>query len=154
MPMVRTAPQYLAIATLFAALQLAPAAEAADGRNRSGFYVGGHVGYMFGNAKATLGDPTGGAAAGGITPYGAFFGGVQAGYEHFFASRLMLGIELDASFADYLDPVPVLSYRATGTGTATEQLEYLASLPRRLGYDLGGWTPFLTGGHASANTRF
>jgi len=128
MPTVRPAPQYLAIAALLAALQLATPARADDVRGRSGFYVGGHVGYMFGNANATLADPIGVAAAGGITPYGAFIGGVQGGYEHFFASRLMLGIELDASFADYLDPNQVLSYRATGTGTATEQLEYLASL--------------------------
>jgi len=28
----------------------------------SGFYVGGHVGYGFGNATATLGDPIGGAS--------------------------------------------------------------------------------------------
>ena len=28
-----------------------------DGRNRSGFYVGGHAGYVFGNANATLADP-------------------------------------------------------------------------------------------------
>src|SRR5258708_28702867 len=144
MSMLRTAPRCLAIATLFAALQLATPAKADDIRGRSGFYVGGHVGYMFGNANATLGDPIGVAAAGGITPYGAFFGGVQAGYEHFFASRLMLGIELDASFADYLDPVQVLSYRATGTGTATEQLEYLPSLRLRVGYALGGWPPFPT----------
>jgi high affinity Mn2+ porin len=154
MSMLRTAPRSLAIATLFAALQLATPAKADDVRGRSGFYVGGHVGYMFGNAKATLGDPIGVAAAGGITPFGSLFGGVQAGYEHFFASRLMLGIELDASFSDYLDPVQVLSYRATGTGTATEQLEYLATLRGRLGYDMGGWTPFLTGGIAWASTRF
>src|SRR5260370_25962764 len=154
MSTVRPAPQYLAIAALLAAIQPVARAEAADGRNRSGCYAGGHVGDMFGKANATLGDPTGGAAAGGITPYGAFFGGVQAGYEQFFASRLMLGIELDASFAGYLDPVQVLSYRATGTGTATEQLEYLASLRGRVGYDMGGWTPFLTGGIAWASTRF
>jgi len=97
---------------------------------------------------------TGVAAAGGRTPYGTLFGGVQAGYEHFFASRLMLGIELDASFPDYLDLAQVLSYRASGTGTATEQLEYLASLRGRIGYDLGGWTPFLSGGVAWASTRF
>jgi high affinity Mn2+ porin len=154
MSMLRTAPRCLAIATLFAALQLAMPAKADDVRGRSGFYVGGHAGYMFGNANATLGDPIGVAAAGGITPIGSLFGGVQAGYEHFFASRLMLGIELDASFSDYLDPVQVLSYRATGTGTATEQLEYLATLRGRLGYDMGGWTPFLTGGIAWASTRF
>jgi high affinity Mn2+ porin len=154
MPTVRPAPQYLAIATLLAALQLATPATADDIRGRSGFYVGGHVGYMFGNANATLADPIGVAAAGGITPYGAFVGGMQGGYEHFFASRLMLGIELDASFVDYLDPNQVLSYRATGTGTATEQLEWLASLRGRIGYDMGGWTPFVTGGVAWASTRF
>lgn len=154
MQTVRTAPQYLAIATLLAAIQPAVPAMADDGRNRSGFYVGGHVGYLFGNANATLADPTGVAAAGGITPYGAFAGGVQTGYEHYFPSRLMLGIELDASFADYLDPNQVLSYRATGTGTATEQLEYLATLRGRVGYDMGGWTPFLSGGIAWASTRF
>ncbi len=49
-----------------------------------GFYVGGHVGYLFGNANATFADPVPGATAGGTTPYGAFFGGLQAGYEHYF----------------------------------------------------------------------
>ena len=152
--MLRTAPRCLAIASLFSAFQLAAPARADDIAARSGFYVGGHVGYLFGNAKATLGDPIGVAAAGGVTPYGAFAGGVQAGYEHYFPSRLMLGIELDASFADYLDPNQVLSYRATGTGTATEQLEYLATLRGRVGYDMGGWTPFVSGGVAWASTRF
>ncbi len=152
--MLRTAPRCLAIASLFSAFQLAAPARADDIAARSGFYVGGHVGYLFGNAKATLGDPIGVAAAGGSSPYGAFAGGVQAGYEHYFPSRLMLGIELDASFADYLDPNQVLSYRATGTGTATEQLEYLATLRGRVGYDMGGWTPFVSGGVAWASTRF
>ena len=60
MPTVRTAPQYLAIAALLAAAQSLASALADDGRNRSGFYVGGHVGYLFGNPNATLADPTGG----------------------------------------------------------------------------------------------
>jgi high affinity Mn2+ porin len=121
---------------------------------RSGFYFGGHVGYMFGSANATLGDPTGVTSAGGVTGYGAFFGGVQAGYEHYFASRLMLGIELDASFPSTQDLAQVLSYRATGTGTANEQLEWLASLRGRAGYAMGPWTPFVTGGIAWASTRY
>ena len=101
-----------------------------------------------------LGDPTGIAAAGGVTGYGAFFGGVQAGYEQYFASRLMLGIELDASFPSAQDLSQVLSYRATGTGTANEQLEWLASLRGRAGYAIGSWTPFVTGGIAWASTRY
>jgi high affinity Mn2+ porin len=120
---------------------------------RSGFYVGGHVGYMFGNANATLADPTGVAPASGTTGYGAFFGGVQAGYEHHFASRLMLGVELDMSFPSAEDLAQVVSYRATGAGTANEQLEYLASLRGRVGYDIGRWTPFATGGISWASTR-
>src|SRR5437868_2858623 len=80
-----------------------PAIAADPAAPRSGFYFGGHVGYLFGNANATLGDPIGVASAGGTSGYGTFFGGVQAGYEHFFASRLMLGVELDMSFADYRD---------------------------------------------------
>ena len=42
----------------------------------------------------------------------------------------------------------------TGTGTANEQLEYLASLRGRAGYAMGAWTPFVTGGIAWASTRY
>ncbi|WP_292854145.1 SDR family NAD(P)-dependent oxidoreductase, partial [Mesorhizobium sp.] len=101
----------------------------------------------------TFADPIGVATAGGTTPYGAFFGGVQVGYEHHFASRLMLGVELDMSFAGAEDLAQVLSYRATEAGTANQQLEYLASLRGRVGYDFGRWTPFLTGGIAWASVR-
>jgi high affinity Mn2+ porin len=148
------------LATLASLLMAPLPALAADpAAPRSGFYVGGHVGYMFGSANATLGDPTssasgGIASAGGVTGYGSFFGGAQAGYELFFASRLMLGIEVDMSFPDYRDLAQVLSYRATGTGTANEQLEYLASLRGRAGYAMGAWTPFVTGGIAWASTRY
>ena len=58
------------------------------------------------------------------------------------------------SFPDYRDLAQVLSYRATGTGTANEQLEYLASLRGRAGYAMGAWTPFVTGGIAWASTRY
>jgi high affinity Mn2+ porin len=135
-------------------LSWVPAWAGEPGSPKSGFYVGGHVGYMFGNAQATLADPIGVQTAGGTTPYGTWFGGVQAGYEHFFNSRLMLGLELDMSFADTADLSQWMSYRATSTGTANEQLEYLATLRARAGYSMGPWTPFVTGGIAWASTRF
>lgn len=140
-------------AVVLALLAPASALAADPGAPASGFYVGGHMGYLFGNATATLADPVGVQSAGGSTPYGTFYGGVQAGYEHFFPSRLMLGVELDMSFANYSDLADVLSYRATATGTANEQLEYLASLRARAGYAMGAWTPFVTGGIAWASTR-
>jgi high affinity Mn2+ porin len=150
----KSGPRVRRLATL-ASMLMAPMTALADDSvaTRSGFYFGGHVGYMFGNANATLADPTGVASAGGTTGYGAFFGGVQAGYEHHFASRLMLGMEVDMSFPGAADLDQVVSYRATATGTANEQLEYLASLRGRVGYDIGQWTPFATGGIAWASTR-
>ena len=126
---------------------------AQDGRPASGFYAGGHFGYLFGSGTATLADSTGVATAGGTSPYGTIFGGVQVGYEHHFAAGWMAGLELDMSFPGGQDLGNVLAYRATATGTANEQLEYLASLRGRLGWDLGRWTPFATGGIAWASTR-
>jgi high affinity Mn2+ porin len=149
-------PPTLAIATLIAAahLMLPAVAAAQDAPRRSGFYAGSHVGYMWGNANATLGDPTGFGTASGSNPYGALFGGVQAGYEHIFPSRLMLGIEADFSFPNYEDASKVLSYRSTTTGYASEEYEWIATLRGRLGYDIGAWTPYLTGGIAWASTRY
>ncbi len=138
---------------LLATLVTATSASAQE-RNGGGFYVGGHVGYMFGTATATLWDPIGTQGANGSSPYGSFFGGVQAGFEQVFASRLMLGIEADMSFAGAADLSQVLSYRATANGTANEQLEYLASIRGRAGYTFGDWTPYVTGGVAWASTRY
>ena len=134
------------------ALAAAPPAWAEPPRLGSAFYLGGNVGYGFGTATATLGDP-GGASAGASNSYGTLFGGVQAGYDHYFPSRLMLGVEIDASAASYMDFAQVMSYRATGTGGADEQLEYLATARARLGWGIGSWTPFVTGGLAWASVR-
>lgn len=119
-----------------------------------GFYVGGHVGYLFGTASATLGDPTGQAMAGGSSSVGQLFGGVQGGYETVLPSRWMLGLELDLSFMDARDSAQVLSYRTTPASYADEQLEYLGTLRGRVGYAFGAWTPFVTGGFAFASTRW
>jgi high affinity Mn2+ porin len=154
MPTLRTLPQCLVTAALCLVASAPVAALANDASRSSGFYVGGHVGYLFGNANATLGDPIGGAAAGGVTPYGTWIGGAQVGYQYFLPSRLMLGLEADVSFPGVDDLSQTMSYRATNTGTATENLEFLASLRGRLGYDLGGFTPFVTGGIAWASTRY
>jgi high affinity Mn2+ porin len=140
-----------AIATVF--LTAMPSF-AADPGVPSGFYFGGHVGYGFGNATATLADPIGVASSGGTTEYGMLFGGVQGGYQQTLPSRWMWGVELDFSFPNYMDLQDTLSYRATNTGTANEQLEFLGTFRGRLGYAMGAWTPFVTGGVAFANTRY
>jgi high affinity Mn2+ porin len=131
-----------------AGLLLAPLPAAAN----DGFYVGGHAGYLFGTGTATLGDSAG--TAGGSSAIGQLFGGVQGGWQAALPSRWMLGVELDLSFMDARDGAQVLSYRTTAASYADEQLEYLGSLRGRLGYAMGAWTPFVTGGLAFASTRW
>jgi len=130
-----------------------PALAIDPARQASGFYFGGHVGYLFGTATATLGDPIGGASNGGATSVDTLTGGIQAGYEHYFASRLMLGAEVDLTFPNYMDLNQYLSNRATANGSANEQLQYFGTGRGRLGYSMGSWTPFVTGGFAWASTR-
>jgi high affinity Mn2+ porin len=133
------------------ALFLAPLPAAAT----DGFYFGGHVGYLFGSAAATLGDPVGQATAGGSSAISQLFGGVQGGYQTILpSSRWRIGVELDLSFMDARDFAPVLSTRSTATGSADEQLEYLGTVRGRLDYSFGDWTPFVTGGLAFASTRW
>jgi high affinity Mn2+ porin len=119
----------------------------------SGYYLGAHVGYMFGNATATLADPIGGATTSGTNQFGTLFGGLQGGYQYTFPSHLMLGVEGDVSFPDYMDLTPTLSYRSSTNASGNEQLQYLATLRGRLGYSMGSWTPFLTGGLALGGLR-
>ncbi len=140
-----------------AVMLLAPAAalagEPPDGP-ASGFYFGGHIGYLFGTGTATLADPPGIASSGGSNSIGQLFGGVQGGWQTTLPSRWMVGIELDFSFMDARDGGEVLSYRTTQAGYADEELEYLGSARARLGYQMGAWTPFVTGGLAFASTRW
>lgn len=137
------------------AFLLLPPAAAVGQTPPSAFYLGGHVGYGFGTANAALGDPSGGVVqAGGTSPYGALMGGVQGGYQYNSPSRLMLGIEADLSFANYMDQNQVLAARSTASGSANEQLEYLGTLRGRVGYSIGAFTPFVTSGLAWASTRY
>jgi len=149
----RTA-QGLAIATLIAAVQPAEAQTEVTSRSGGSFYAGAHVGFMFGDVAATLSDPIGITSQSAGSPYSALFGGVQGGWEYTFPSRLMLGIEADFSFPNYEDASKVLSYRATPTGYASEEYEWLATLRGRIGLATGAWTPYLTGGVAWMSTRY
>jgi high affinity Mn2+ porin len=140
---------------LFGTLLAAPLPALADPPPAmpEGAYFGGHVGYLFGTASASLADPLGVATFGGSSAIGTLSGGVQAGYEHYFPSRWLLGVELDATFTDFMDFTQILSQRNSNAGSANEQLGYLATFRGRVGYDMGGWTPFLTGGLALATMR-
>ena len=122
-----------AVAAAAVLLASAPAMAADPVGVPSGFYFGGHVGYGFGNATATLGDPIGMASAGGTTQYGMLFGGVQAGYQQTLPSRWMWGVELDLSFANYMDLQDTLSYRADRHRHGQRAARIPGNIPRPAG---------------------
>lgn len=112
----------------------------------TGFYLGAHVGYGTGSL---------GPAANPHPLQGVFFppsitgliGGYQAGYNRQLPNNLVVGAELDVSFGSPTDVprfVPA-SYDTT--------VDYIATARGRLGYAMGTWMPYVTGGFAWGRTH-
>jgi high affinity Mn2+ porin len=125
----------------------------------TGFYLGGHLGYAWGNSHWT----TAPGLAGSIDLYqgfdafkdtGSYFEGLQVGYDYMFANRLVIGAEADASFPSFQDfnglsiggvatvvsPFGVESYSETVLSSGTVR--------GRIGYAPGNWLFYATGGFA------
>ncbi|MCP3462593.1 MULTISPECIES: carbohydrate porin [unclassified Bradyrhizobium] len=117
----------------------------------TGLYIGAHVGYTYGTSSATLTDPT---VATDHNVFNGMTGGVQAGYNWRLNSGLLLGVEGDISFPNYLPSNHVVSSAATALSIAEERWDYFASLRARLGYATGAWLFYATGGFAFAGERF
>lgn len=116
----------------------------------TGAYFGGHVGYSRGHGRNTLFDP-GPAAAG--PSFGSLFSGLQFGYNYLLPSRLLVGIEGDISFPNFLDDGIVTS-RPSSTGSVTEKLDFVSTVRGRVGYAFDHWLIYATGGLAWSQARF
>ena len=116
----------------------------------TGAYFGGHVGYSRGYGRNTLFDPDPTAAG---TSFGSLFGGLQFGYNYLLPSRLLVGIEGDISFPNFLDDGIVAS-RPTPTSTVTEKLDFVSTVRGRAGYAFDHWLFYATGGLAWSQARF
>ena len=116
----------------------------------TGLYFGGHVGYSRGWVNNTLFDPSPTASA---PAFGSLYGGLQFGYNHLLPSRLLLGIEADISFPNFVED-GLTAGLGTAQGTAvTDQIDYVATLRGRLGYTVGHWLIYATGGFAWSQAR-
>src|SRR5216110_526747 len=111
----------------------------------SGFYIGGHTGYSRGSSSAVLSDPQIAASSGN---FGGVIGGVQAGYNVRLPSGLLLGVEADLTFPNYLASNSIVSRLTTARSDVTEQLDYLGTVRGRIGYASGHWLAYATGGLA------
>ena len=117
----------------------------------SGFYIGGHTGYSRGASSAVLSDPLLAASSG---TFGGVIGGVQAGYNVRLPSGLLLGVEADLTFSNYLTSNEIVSRLTTARSDVTEQLDYVGTVRGRIGYTSGPWLAYATGGLAFAGERF
>ena len=123
----------------------------------SGFYVGGHIGYGGGSSSWTVADPAAGAASGTLDLYngfdlfkgtGSFFAGFQGGYNVTLPSRLLLGVEADASFPNRLAGSATATSAFAGTTNFTNMVLHSGTVRGRVGYAFDHWLLYATGGLA------
>jgi high affinity Mn2+ porin len=119
----------------------------------TGFYVGGHVGYSRANTRVTLTDP-GSPTTNFGSSLGSLSGGVHLGYNYLLPSRILLGIEADMSFPNYLAADDVAWSRITAVADTAEKIDYTATLRGRVGYAFPHWMIYATGGFAWSQGRF
>jgi high affinity Mn2+ porin len=117
----------------------------------TGFYIGAHTGYSRGSSNAVLSDPASTATG---NSFGGVIGGVQAGYNVRLPSGMLLGVEADITFPNYLTSNSVVSSLATARTALTEQWDYVGTARGRVGYATGPWLTYATGGLAWAGERF
>jgi outer membrane immunogenic protein len=125
-----------------------PYAKAADpAYDWSGFYVGGHVGYLWGKTRVVddgvLTEP--GAPTNGV------IGGVLAGY-NWQSGPLLLGIEADIGWTHAIGRGAELL--TTTTTPNTYDLRWTSHLVGKAGYAVGQWLFFATGGLGIADLNF
>lgn len=105
----------------------------------TGFNIGGHLG--FADAEITgvssfLGAPVG-LDAGEV----GFVGGGQFGYNYQFRNNVVLGGEIDGSFASI-----TVDAETPASAVGELEIDYTATARARLGYAMGRVLPFVTGG--------
>jgi high affinity Mn2+ porin len=152
---------YLIASAALGALTLGPPAHAADLKlpvkapylqpvfDWTGFYIGGHTGYSHGSA--TLWDPVPTAVSGNFS---GVIGGVQAGYNWRLPSGLLLGVEGDLTFPNYLPSNSITALVSTPNTDFVEQWDYVGTVRGRVGYASNHWLLYATGGLAVMGERF
>ncbi|HXW71189.1 MAG TPA: carbohydrate porin [Methylocella sp.] len=138
------------------AADVAPSLPAFATNSWNGFYLGGHVGYAFGTSSYLTSPPGFPAAAGSVGLYGQdvqgefgpLYGGLQAGYNRVMPSGLMLGFEADFSFPDEMQSNLPVAFPAAGPSVVNDKIQIFGSLRGRIGYAVGDFLLFGTGGFA------
>ncbi len=139
---------------------------AANLYNWTGFYLGGHLGYAWGNSNWTArgaGAPESGSfsLSQGVNSFdeaGSWFAGVQAGYTYMLPNRVAIGAEADATFPAFPNPISGLSVGGNSmlaNGDSYSENVYVSGTARaRIGYAPGNWLYYASGGFAWTDDQF
>jgi high affinity Mn2+ porin len=119
----------------------------------TGFYIGAHVGYATGSSDWTAQNTAAPATVlTGTTDLfsraGGLMGGFQAGYNYMLPSRLVLGLETDVTFPNYLNGALSFATPTIGQASTAEAVEFGGTMRGRLGYAINDWLVYGTGGIA------
>jgi high affinity Mn2+ porin len=116
----------------------------------TGFYFGEHVGYSRGTTRAIVTDPDPSSFS---TGFGRLSAGLHLGYNQVLPSRVVLGVEVDASFLNYLSNDD-LAFNANATTNIVEKIDVMGTVRGRIGYAFDRLMVYATGGPAWALGRF
>jgi high affinity Mn2+ porin len=132
----------------------------------TGFYVGGHIGYAWGNSDWAATGADGNASGSlnfsqGVNVFnetGSWNEGVQFGYNAMLRNRFVLGVEADFTFPAYqnlsgLSTGNTATY-AAGNNSYTDTLLASGTVRGRIGYAPGNWLFYATGGLAWTVDQF
>lgn len=127
----------------------------------AGFYVGGHIGYAWGNSNWSAAGADGPASGSidfsqGVDVFseaGSWNEGLQLGYNIMLSNRVLLGAEADFTFQAFPDPLSGLTTGgmatyAAGNNLYSDTLQASGTVRGRIGYAPGNWLYYATGGWA------
>jgi high affinity Mn2+ porin len=131
----------------------------------TGFYVGSHFGYATGYSRWSATEPgmpdftLAGSldlfkAFDGFKGTGSYYLGLHGGYNYMFPSRLLIGIEADASFPSNIHGIQTIFSDLTGVATYEEMVQWSSTVRGRIGYAPGHWLFYATGGVAWTYDQF
>ena len=139
----------------------APSKPASADYDWTGFYLGGNVGYAWGNSDFS--DPANGIAGSmslaqpidSFDEAGSFYVGVQGGYNYMLPNRWVIGSEFDVSAPSFQNPaglsvggMTTFTSPTLGSETYSENVLTSGTLRGRIGYAPGHWLLYATGGLA------
>ena len=124
--------------------------------NWSGFYIGAQAGYLWSDNTLTFpfaGGIFGGPSVSNPDPNTFSLGG-QIGYRHQYANGVVVGIEADLTWLN--GSRGVQNYALIGLGipsnaAGVNEHNWDASIRAQLGYSMGRWLPYITGGVSFLN---